>query len=73
MYDSEGRKKIQFLFNSKIKKQFWENKISMGKSLLIKIATGKSSNEVSNCPFASPGSATVRVISLTKQEAIFNE
>jgi hypothetical protein len=26
----------------------------MGKNLLIKITMGKSSNEMGNCPFASP-------------------
>ncbi len=54
MCDSDGRKKIQLLSNPKINKQFWKSKISMGKTLLIKIAMGKSPNEMGNCPFASP-------------------
>jgi hypothetical protein len=42
-------KKIQLLPNSKINKQFWKRKISMGKNLLIKITMGKPPNEMGNC------------------------
>jgi hypothetical protein len=52
MCNSDGRKKIQLLSNSKINKQFWKSKISISKNLLIKITMDKSPNEISNYPFA---------------------
>ncbi len=51
MCDSDGRKQIQLLSNSTINKQCWKSKISMDKSLLIKIAMGESPNEMGNCLF----------------------
>ena len=54
MCDSDGRKENELSSNSKINKQFWKNKIPMGKSLLTKVTMGKSPNEMGNCPFAPP-------------------
>jgi hypothetical protein len=41
----------------------------MGKSLLIKIAMGKSPNEMDNCPFASPLVAPLRTIEKAKKSS----
>jgi hypothetical protein len=47
-------KSITATSSKKLKNQFRKNKISMGKNLLTKTSMGKPSNEMGNCPFASP-------------------